>query len=124
MIATVLDIIIGPVTFSGSLIAAGKLQGWVSSRPVVFPGARLVTAALAGRTRVLWPTWAAVVAFCAVWLGLGGRSPLRSLEGATGAYSAHGVLIWILQQAGERIAVGIESLGIVARRQVEESVDG
>jgi NAD(P) transhydrogenase subunit beta len=47
MIATVLDIIIGPVTFSGSLIAAGKLQGWVSSRLVVFPGARLVTAALA-----------------------------------------------------------------------------
>jgi NAD(P) transhydrogenase subunit beta len=47
MIATVLDIIIGPVTFSGSLIAAGKLQGWVSSGPVVFPGARLVTAALA-----------------------------------------------------------------------------
>ena len=46
MIATVLDIIIGPVTFSGSLIAAGKLQGWVSSRPVVFPGARLITAAL------------------------------------------------------------------------------
>jgi H+-translocating NAD(P) transhydrogenase subunit beta len=46
MIATVLDVIIGPVTFSGSLIAAGKLQGWVSSRPVVFPGARLITAAL------------------------------------------------------------------------------
>ena len=45
MIATVLDIIIGPVTFSGSLIAAGKLQGWVSSAPVVFRGARLVTAA-------------------------------------------------------------------------------
>jgi NAD(P) transhydrogenase subunit beta len=47
MIATVLDMVIGPVTFSGSLIAAGKLQGWVSSRPVVFRGARLVTAALA-----------------------------------------------------------------------------
>jgi NAD(P) transhydrogenase subunit beta len=46
MIATVLDIIIGPVTFSGSLIAAGKLQGWVSSSPVVFPGARLISAAL------------------------------------------------------------------------------
>jgi H+-translocating NAD(P) transhydrogenase subunit beta len=46
MIATVLDIIIGPVTFSGSLIAAGKLQGWVNSSPVVFPGARLITAAL------------------------------------------------------------------------------
>jgi len=46
MIATVLDIIVGPVTFSGSLIAAGKLQGWVASRPVVFPGARFITAAL------------------------------------------------------------------------------
>jgi NAD(P) transhydrogenase subunit beta len=46
MIATVLDVIIGPVTFSGSLIAAGKLQGWVSSSPVVFPGARLVSAVL------------------------------------------------------------------------------
>jgi NAD(P) transhydrogenase subunit beta len=46
MIATVLDIIIGPVTFSGSLIAAGKLQGWISGRPVVFPGARLLTIAL------------------------------------------------------------------------------
>jgi proton-translocating NAD(P)+ transhydrogenase subunit beta len=46
VIATVLDIIVGPVTFSGSLIAAGKLQGWVSSRPVVFPGARFITAAL------------------------------------------------------------------------------
>jgi NAD(P) transhydrogenase subunit beta len=46
MIATVLDVIVGPVTFSGSLIAAGKQPGWVSSRPVVFPGARLITAAL------------------------------------------------------------------------------
>ena len=47
MIATVLDIIVGPVTFSGSLIAAGKLQGWVPSRPVVFPGARFITSATA-----------------------------------------------------------------------------
>ena len=46
MTATVLDIIVGPVTLSGSLIAAGKLQGWISSSPVVFPGARLITAAL------------------------------------------------------------------------------
>lgn len=46
MIATVLDVIVGPITFSGSLIAAGKLQGWISSRPLVFPGARLLTIAL------------------------------------------------------------------------------
>jgi NAD(P) transhydrogenase subunit beta len=44
---TLFDVIIGCVTFSGSLIAAGKLQGWVTGQPVVFPGARVITAVLA-----------------------------------------------------------------------------
>ncbi|MER6185932.1 NAD(P)(+) transhydrogenase (Re/Si-specific) subunit beta [Streptomyces sp. NPDC001652] len=43
-----LDIVIGAVTFSGSLIAAGKLQGVVSGAPVVFPGARLLNVLLPG----------------------------------------------------------------------------
>jgi NAD(P) transhydrogenase subunit beta len=47
MVATILDVIIGGVTFSGSLIAAGKLQGWISGQPLVFPGARVLTAVLA-----------------------------------------------------------------------------
>ena len=34
--------IIGAVTFSGSLIAAGKLQGVITSAPVTFPAPRLV----------------------------------------------------------------------------------
>jgi NAD(P) transhydrogenase subunit beta len=46
-VPTVLDVIIGSVTFSGSLIASGKLQGIVTGRPVVFPGARLLNAVLA-----------------------------------------------------------------------------
>ncbi|GHB31917.1 NAD(P) transhydrogenase subunit beta [Streptomyces umbrinus] len=41
-----LDIVIGAVTFSGSLIAAGKLQGWVPGRPIVFRGARGLNVAL------------------------------------------------------------------------------
>jgi H+-translocating NAD(P) transhydrogenase subunit beta len=41
-----LDIIIGAVTFSGSLIAAGKLQGVVSGAPVTFPGARALNVVL------------------------------------------------------------------------------
>jgi NAD(P) transhydrogenase subunit beta len=41
-----LDIVIGTVAFSGSLIAAGKLQGWVSGAPIVFPGTRLLTIAV------------------------------------------------------------------------------
>ncbi len=46
-VATALDVLIGAVTFSGSLIAAGKLQGWVNSAPIVFRGARVVNAVLA-----------------------------------------------------------------------------
>jgi NAD(P) transhydrogenase subunit beta len=46
-LAVVLDVLIGAVTFSGSLIASGKLQGLVPSRPVVFPGARPIGVVLA-----------------------------------------------------------------------------
>ena len=41
-----LDILIGGVTFTGSLVAAGKLQGLVPSRPIVFRGARVTNAIL------------------------------------------------------------------------------
>jgi H+-translocating NAD(P) transhydrogenase subunit beta len=46
-VATVLDVIIGAVTFTGSLIAAGKLQGVINSAPVTFPAVRLLNAGLA-----------------------------------------------------------------------------
>ena len=36
----VLDVLIGSVTFAGSLIASGKLQGIVPGRPLTFPGSR------------------------------------------------------------------------------------
>jgi H+-translocating NAD(P) transhydrogenase subunit beta len=45
-VPTMLDVLIGAVTFTGSLVASGKLQGLVRSGPVVFRGARAVTAAL------------------------------------------------------------------------------
>ena len=46
-VTTLLDVIIGGVTFSGSIIAAGKLQGIITSAPVTFPGARVVNGLLA-----------------------------------------------------------------------------
>jgi H+-translocating NAD(P) transhydrogenase subunit beta len=48
-VATVLDIVIGSITFTGSLIASGKLMGLriTPSKPVRVPGGQLVTAALA-----------------------------------------------------------------------------
>ncbi len=39
----VLGVVIGSVTFSGSLIAGGKLQGLVPGQPITFPGSRLIT---------------------------------------------------------------------------------
>jgi H+-translocating NAD(P) transhydrogenase subunit beta len=41
-VPTVLDVIIGAVTFAGSLIASGKLQGLISGSPIVFPGVRIL----------------------------------------------------------------------------------
>ncbi|MDP9026258.1 MAG: NAD(P)(+) transhydrogenase (Re/Si-specific) subunit beta [Actinomycetota bacterium] len=57
----VLDVIIGSVTFSGSLIAAGKLQGIIPGQPITFPGARvvnvlaLVVAVAAGVLAIIQP---------------------------------------------------------------------
>ena len=43
-IFVVLGAVIGSVTFSGSLVASGKLQGIVPGQPIVFPGSRILTA--------------------------------------------------------------------------------
>jgi NAD(P) transhydrogenase subunit beta len=46
----VLDIIIGSITFTGSIIASGKLQGLIPGKPIQVPGGQLVTLALAAIT--------------------------------------------------------------------------
>ena len=42
LISIVLSLIIGGVAFSGSMIAWGKLGGWVSGRPLLFRGQKIV----------------------------------------------------------------------------------
>ncbi len=63
-----LDVLIGAVTFSGSLIAASKLQGWVSGAPITFPGSRVASlgSAAVGLAGVVWlvadpSLWALIV---------------------------------------------------------------
>ncbi len=46
-IFVILGALFGSVTFSGSLIAGGKLQGLIAGRPIYVPGGQLVTIALA-----------------------------------------------------------------------------
>lgn len=46
-VPVVLDVLIGSVTFTGSLLAAGKLQGWVTGAPITFAGSRPASVASA-----------------------------------------------------------------------------
>ncbi|MFI5696426.1 NAD(P)(+) transhydrogenase (Re/Si-specific) subunit beta [Kribbella sp. NPDC051586] len=46
-LTTFLDVLIGAVTFSGSLVAAGKLAGHVPGRPLTFAGGRVLNLLLA-----------------------------------------------------------------------------
>ena len=48
----VLDIIIGSITFTGSLVASGKLQGLIPGKPIMIPGGQLVTLGLAAVTLI------------------------------------------------------------------------
>jgi NAD(P) transhydrogenase subunit beta len=67
-ITTLLDVIIGAVTFSGSIIAAGKLQGVITSAPVTFPGARVVNLLLAALALAAGGYMIATPSLPALWI--------------------------------------------------------
>jgi proton-translocating NAD(P)+ transhydrogenase subunit beta len=55
MSAIIVEVILGFLTFTGSLMAAGKLQevSWIPQRPVTYPGQNLVNLAILGAAAVL-----------------------------------------------------------------------
>jgi NAD(P) transhydrogenase subunit beta len=80
-VTAVLDVLIGGVTFSGSLIASGKLAGMVPGRPIAVRGGRLIVVLLA-----------AAAAALAV-LVVAGRSGAAALTGIAVAALIVGVLM-------------------------------
>jgi NAD(P) transhydrogenase subunit beta len=70
-----LGAVIGSVTFSGSLIASGKLQGLVPSRPLIIPGGRFITVfaglvVLGGLGFLIWQASQATGATSATYVAL------------------------------------------------------
>jgi len=45
-ITTALSVLIGAVTFSGSIVAFLKLRGWIAGRPILLPGRHFINAVL------------------------------------------------------------------------------
>jgi NAD(P) transhydrogenase subunit beta len=58
--------LIGAVSFAGSLVAFGKLQGWLRPRPITFPGQQVLNmavfalAVISGVLMILQPSWVPV----------------------------------------------------------------
>jgi NAD(P) transhydrogenase subunit beta len=77
----VLDVLIGGVTFSGSLIASGKLAGRVPGRPLSVPYGRLISLGLA------------VAAAALAVLFVGFAAPVAALYGIAACALAVGVLL-------------------------------
>ncbi|MEM8616004.1 MAG: NAD(P)(+) transhydrogenase (Re/Si-specific) subunit beta [Pseudomonadota bacterium] len=83
MVELSLSILLGAVTLSGSLIAAGKLNGNLSGAPILLPGRHLINAAIA----------------------LGILALIVILAVGNGAVGLGGILIWVLVAAA--LIIGI-----------------
>jgi len=53
IVSILFSAVVGSISFSGSMIAFGKLQEMISGSPVVVPGQRIVTGALVAAVLVL-----------------------------------------------------------------------
>ena len=88
LITTLLGLIIGSLSIAGSVIAFGKLQGFVPPRPVTYPGQQIVNGILAAIVVLLSlymffspDTWAfAVIAVAALILGVAIVMPIGGAD--------------------------------------------
>ena len=57
IISVVLSLFIGTLTFSGSFIAFGKLQGIITTKPVTFPAQQIINALIAIHVPIVQLIW-------------------------------------------------------------------
>ncbi len=84
-VTIILGTLIGAVTFSGSFVAFGKLQGLVTGNPITFPGQNFFNALI----------FAAVLATGALAMGVGGADPVTFFYALLGLSLLLGVTLVI-----------------------------
>jgi hypothetical protein len=105
-----------PTARNQALAALAVLASFLTRPEACMLALALLAAAVAlRRVRALWPTWAAFLAAAAVWLALGGGSPLRPLGGSgPGGATAARVGELVAYQAGDLLLVcGVVPLSAV-----------
>ncbi len=85
LIEIFLGVCIGSITFTGSVIAFGKLQGFISGNPVLIPGRHIINLAMGG-----------VVVWLGIWFhnaaGGTGLAPLLIATAVAGVFGVHFVM--------------------------------
>jgi NAD(P) transhydrogenase subunit beta len=94
-----IGVFIGALTFTGSLAAYGKLQGWLDGKPLLFPGRHFVNAAMLGAT----------VYLAYQFITLGGQDALLPLGLMTGIAALLGALL-VLAIGGADMPVVVSML--------------
>lgn len=96
LIATIFTVVVGSVSFSGSIVTFLKLQELMTTRPVVFPGGRFVIAA----------TLASIIAVSGWVIVAGGTMPLLLLGGLSLLFG----VLFVLPVGGADVPIVISLL--------------
>lgn len=96
-ITTVLSIVVGAVTLSGSVVAWGKLAGWMPDQPVLLPGRHFINLLLLGGS-----------------LGCGGYALFTLTDGSqVGMFAAISLVLSLLLGVGLVIGIGGADMPVV-----------
>lgn len=94
MIAICLTVLIGGITFSGSLVAFGKLAGLIKGKPILYKGQNVINTAILIAIAVLG------IIFCFQQIGQSGGSLLKGVYFALTAVALLSLIMGVLSTIG------------------------